>query len=88
MVSHSQFANDTLIMCKANENQVMYLRCVVRCFEGVSGLKVNLHKSRMYGVGDVENIDGLAVCLGCSIGNLPTTYLGLPLGAPFKSVAP
>lgn len=40
MVSHLQFADDTLIMCKANENQVMYLRCVVHCFEAVSSLKV------------------------------------------------
>lgn len=57
MVSYLQFADGTLIMCKASKNQVMYLRCVVRCFEAVSSLKVNLHKSQMYEVGNVEKTD-------------------------------
>ena len=37
-------------------------------------------------MGSVENIDDLAMELDCRVGNLPSTYLGLPLGAPFKSV--
>lgn len=39
MVSHLQFANDTLIMCKTSEAQVLYLHCVIHCFEAVSSLK-------------------------------------------------
>ena len=31
-------------------------------------------------VGNVENIEELALELGYNIGHLPTTYLGLPLG--------
>ena len=31
-------------------------------------------------------MDDLAGEFGCSLGSLPTTYLGMPLGAPFKSV--
>ena len=34
----------------------------------------------------MENIDDLAMELDCRVRNLPSTYLGLPLGAPFKSV--
>ena len=30
---------------------------------------------------------GLAVKLGCQVGSLPSTYLGLPLGASHKSIA-
>ena len=51
-------------------------------FEVVSGLKVNLSKSEIILVGRVENMEGFAIKLGCRIGSLPTTYLGLPLGAP------
>ena len=29
----------------------------------------------------------LAAKLGCKIGSLPSSYLGLPLGAPYKFVA-
>lgn len=64
---------------------MLYLRYVIRCFEAIFGLKVNLLKSRMYGVGRVDNIGRLVECLGYTIGSLPTTYLGLPLGASFKS---
>lgn len=34
----------------------------------------------------VMNIDDLAMDFGCRVGNLPSTYLGLPLGALFKSM--
>ncbi|WMV55702.1 hypothetical protein MTR67_049087 [Solanum verrucosum] len=34
---------------------------------------------------NVANLEELAGILGCKTGSLPTTYLGLPLGASFKS---
>ena len=34
-----------------------------------------------------ENVDDLALELGCKVGSLPSRYLRLPLGAPFKSMA-
>lgn len=83
-VSHLQFANDTLIMCRDSEIQIKYLRCVVRCFEAGSRIKVNSQKNKIYGVGQVDNLGRLADCLGCSVESLPSTYLGLPLGAPYK----
>ena len=56
-------------------------------FEAISRLKVNLDKSELFLVGIVENVEELASELGCKVGRLPSTYLGRPLGAPFKSVA-
>ncbi|RVW16573.1 hypothetical protein CK203_069386 [Vitis vinifera] len=35
--------------------------------------------------GEVEGILEMAVELGCKVGQLPSTYLGLPLGAPNKA---
>ena len=32
----------------------------------------------------VTNVDVLAMELGCKVGKIPSTYLGLPLGAPCK----
>ena len=40
-------------------------------FEACSSLKINLEE--------------FAEVLGCKMGSLPSTYLGLPLGAPYKS---
>ena len=41
----------------------------------------------MVPIGAVPNINGLAAILGCKVESLPVKYLGLPLGAQFKSVA-
>ena len=38
-------------------------------------------------MGDVESLEVLAQELGCNVNLLPTTYLGLPLGARHKSLA-
>lgn len=32
----------------------------------------------------MANFEELASCLGCNIGRLPSSYLGLPLGAPYR----
>ena len=53
--------------------------------EAISRLKINLGKSELILVGDVSNLEELVGILGCKVGALPTTYLGLPLGIPHKS---
>jgi len=50
----------------------------------VSGLRVNLSKSSISPVGQVDNILLLVGVLGCSIDSFPSSYLGLTLGAKFK----
>ena len=54
-------------------------------FEAFSRLRINLSKSKIIPVGTVSNVETLAIELGCGVGSLPTTYLGLPLGGPHKS---
>jgi hypothetical protein len=67
--------------------QVQTICNLLICFELVSGLKVNLAKSIIVPVGEVSDIDLLAEFLGCKVGSLPITYLGMPLGAWFKDKA-
>ena len=55
------------------------------CFQALTGLKVNVRKSEMVPIGAVDNVHGLARLLGCRVGNLPMSYLGMPLGASHKS---
>uniref|UniRef100_A0A2N9EUU7 Reverse transcriptase domain-containing protein n=1 Tax=Fagus sylvatica TaxID=28930 RepID=A0A2N9EUU7_FAGSY len=84
-ISHSLFADDTLIFCGANSEQAWYLRGVFIWFQAISGLKINLSKSELVPVGQVTNVPELAGILGCRVASLPLTYLGLPLGASYKS---
>ncbi|RVW70195.1 Transposon TX1 uncharacterized 149 kDa protein [Vitis vinifera] len=51
-----------------------------------SRLRINLEKSELISIGRVHIIKGLALELGCKVGELPSCYLGLPLGAPFNSL--
>ena len=85
-VSHLLFVDDTLIFCEAWEEQMTFLCWLLMWFEVIFGLKANMDKSELILVGRVENVDDLACDLGCKVGSLPSTYLGMPLGAPFNSV--
>jgi hypothetical protein len=84
-ISHLLFADDTLVFCGANPNHLRFLQVLLLSFEAVSGLKINLAKSVLVPVGDVDNMDELAGIMGCGVSSLPLKYLGLPLGAPFKA---
>ena len=54
-------------------------------FEAISGLKINLAKSELILVKRVPIIEELVDILRCKLQALPSKYLGLPLGATFKS---
>jgi hypothetical protein len=87
VVSHSLFADDTLIFCEAHPQQVRYMRLIILCFEAVSRLKVNLRKPEIVAIGEVEDIGALAAILGCSVAALPMKYLSLPLEALYKATS-
>lgn len=84
VVESLMFADDTMIFCDASETQVSILRCILCCFEAVSGFKINLGKSELFMVGMVSNIESLAWILGCKIGVMPYRYLGMLLGISFE----
>ena len=46
--------------------------------------KINLDESELIPMGEVYNTEDLARVLGYKVGSLPSTYLGLPLGASFN----
>ncbi|GAU22999.1 hypothetical protein TSUD_98280 [Trifolium subterraneum] len=81
LVSHHQFADDTLLLGAKSWANVCALRAVLVLFEAVSGLKVNFHKSMLVGVNIIESWLAEAACvLGCRVGVVPFMYLGLPIG--------
>ena len=84
-VSHLLFADDTIIFCEARKENLTFLSWILAWFEAVSGLRINLAKSELIPVGEVEEIEEIAVELGCRVGSLPTVYLGVPLGAYHKA---
>ena len=60
---------------------------VLTCFEAVTGLQVNMHKSEIVPVGEVLDLSRLAALLSCKIGSTLLNYLGMPLGGPYKALS-
>ena len=85
-MSHLLFADDTLVFCEDSQEQMTILSWLLMWFEAISGRSINLNKSEILPMERVENAEVLASELGCKVCSLPSTYLGLPLCAPHKSV--
>ena len=86
-ISHLLFAYDTILFCDASREQLLSIRLVLSCFQAFTSLKVNVGKSEIVPVGEVNNLDALANILQCRVDSLPMKYLGMPLGTYFKTAS-
>ena len=77
----------TLFFGKPDESNLRYLRCILLLFKAIFGLTVNLVKSVLIPIGEVPDLHVLVHFFGCRIDFLPSSYLSLPLGAPYKCKA-
>jgi hypothetical protein len=81
ILSHLQFADDTLLLGEKSWANVRALRAMLVLFEEVFGLKVNFHKSSLVGVNIAASwLNEAATILHCKMGSIPFVYLGLPIG--------
>ncbi|RVW81815.1 Transposon TX1 uncharacterized 149 kDa protein [Vitis vinifera] len=80
-ISHLQFSDDTIFFSNTREEDLQTLKSLLLAFGHISGLKVNLDKSNIYGINlDQAHISRLAETLECKAFGWPILYLGLPLG--------
>jgi hypothetical protein len=88
VLSHLQFADDTLLICVKSWANVRALRAVLVLFENMSGLKVNYHKSSLFGINIEDSwLREAASILSCKVGRIPFIYLGLPIGGDPRRLA-
>lgn len=87
VISHLQFADDTLIFVDANVEEVRRLIIILSISETLTDIKLNLEKSTMISVGADEVIEDIAQELGCKTEKLPISYLGMPIGAHWRSIS-
>ena len=81
-ISHLQYANDTIFLGEPTMENLWSLKSILRCFKLGLGLMINFVKRKAFGVNVISEFLGVAVrFLHCSVGSLPFTYLGLPVGA-------
>ncbi|MCI10071.1 RNA-directed DNA polymerase (Reverse transcriptase), partial [Trifolium medium] len=88
VISHLQYADDTLCIDEASVDNLWTLKAILRGFESVSGLKVNFWKSGLIGVNVSPILMSMACTfLNCRPGSLPFKYLGLSIGVNPKSLS-
>lgn len=76
-----QFANDTLIVGEASWDNLWKMKALLRGFQMVSILSVNMSKSKLYGVGIKEQFMQIAsIFLNCKTDVLPFKFLGIVVG--------
>lgn len=87
-----QYADDTLIICKASSQDVALIKRILDDFSSATGLEINYSKSTMVCIHvPPEDQVQLANVLGCRLENFPQTYLGLLLSTTklnFDAFAP
>ncbi|RVW60624.1 Retrovirus-related Pol polyprotein from transposon RE1 [Vitis vinifera] len=64
-ISHLFFTDDTIVLCEASKEHLTHLSWILLWFEAASGLRINLAKSEIIPVGEVDEIEELVVELGC-----------------------
>ena len=77
-----------MFICKSNTKNIVTIKIILRCFELALGLKVNLAKSSIEGVGvDQVSLERFAVMLNCEIMSFTFVDLGVPIGGNHKRVS-
>ncbi|GJX51872.1 RNA-directed DNA polymerase, eukaryota, reverse transcriptase zinc-binding domain protein [Tanacetum coccineum] len=81
ILSHLIYADDVIFIGEWSSSNAHNLLCILRCFYLVSGLKINIHKSSIFGVCvSDDSVSNMAKVLGCGAFKLPLKYLGVPVG--------
>ncbi|KAJ0621814.1 putative RNA-directed DNA polymerase [Helianthus annuus] len=87
VLSHLFYADDALVMGEWSEWNIKIIARILRVFHLCSGLKININKSSLIGVGVTqEEVVDMAAVLGCQVGEYPFTYLGITVGANMNRI--
>jgi len=82
-----QYADDTLLVLPGDTRSLFCLKGLLKSFADSTGLHVNFDKSFMVPINmSVERVTHLANTFSCQVGEMPFTYLGLPLGTTKPSI--
>ena len=87
-ISHLFYVDDVLFLVEWDENNLRQLINILKCFFLVSGLRLNLQKSNIIGVGVTEQLaTNMAIHTGCGAALLPCKYLGVPIGESMTRIS-
>ncbi|GJW62013.1 hypothetical protein Tco_0111348 [Tanacetum coccineum] len=86
-LSHLFYFDEVIITTEWNPCDLDNIIRVLHVFYLASGLKININKSNIYGIGVSEDeVSNMARNYGCAAGSFPFTYLGLPIGSTMNRI--
>jgi retron-type reverse transcriptase len=75
-----QYDDDTIIFLDHDLERARNLKLLLCAFEQLSGLKINYHKSEIFGYGEAKEVqEEYSNIFGCLCGSYPFKYLGIPM---------
>nr|GEV23746.1 RNA-directed DNA polymerase, eukaryota, reverse transcriptase zinc-binding domain protein [Tanacetum cinerariifolium] len=82
-LSHLFYADDAVFIGKWEKANFTTIVHVLKCFFLASGLKINIYKSKLMGIGvPNDEITTAANLIGCATFTMPFNYLGVKVGVP------
>ncbi|KAJ0754284.1 putative RNA-directed DNA polymerase [Helianthus annuus] len=87
-ISHLLYADDAVIIGDWSSANIQNVVRILRCFHLCSGLKINLSKSKLFGVGvQPREVEEMGEMIGCGVDSFPCKFLGLNVGANMNRYA-
>jgi hypothetical protein len=84
-----QYTDDTILIMKASQRELLCLKAILETFAQVTGLRVNHGKYCLVPLNmDAEQASLLAGVFGCKLQDMSFTYLGLSMGTTKHRVEP
>nr|GEV25730.1 RNA-directed DNA polymerase, eukaryota [Tanacetum cinerariifolium] len=86
-LSHLFYADDVIFMGQWSESNINTIIQALDCFYKASGLRMNLHKSKLMGISvKDEAVSRAAIKMGCSTLKTPFTYLDIRVGGSMARI--
>lgn len=83
-----QYTDDTIVVMPADSVQAEHMKQILIAYASSVGLRINFQKSTLIPINlQPDTAQDFAKLFGCVIGQMPFTYLGLPLGTTRPSVS-
>nr|GEW61541.1 RNA-directed DNA polymerase, eukaryota [Tanacetum cinerariifolium] len=87
VLSHLFFADDVVFIEEWNDSNLNTIVHVLKSFFLASGLKINIHESKLMGIGvRSDEVDRAAKVVGCSTLSTPFSYLGVTIGGRMSRI--
>nr|GEW43997.1 RNA-directed DNA polymerase, eukaryota [Tanacetum cinerariifolium] len=86
-LSHLFYVDDVIFVGQWSESNINTIVQALDCFYKASGLRINLHKSKLMGIAvDDELVSRAVIKMGCSTLKTPFVYLGIKVGGSMSRI--